>query len=338
MLLQIDHETKLTYSEPVAETVFEVRMAPVSTEDQTVLGYRLRITPPAPVTAYRDGFGNRVDLFNVLSPHQEVVVRATSHVRVHRRPGRERLAEVAWPGEDPVAIEALEFLQPSPLVDRSAALESFLREQPAPEGTHGAVLEKLLAAVGQRLKYEKKVTTARTPLSEALKLGRGVCQDFAHLMLGACRAIGWPARYVSGYVNHPGEIATHAWCQVWGGSAVGWVDVDPTQGKYIGADHVVTAVGRDYFDVPPNRGVWKGKAEETITVAVKVEPVERLPAGGNELGMASSWSAAAASAFQRQVRANSLHFQARPGGSIRHQQSQQQQVRVRGTGSPSPRR
>src|SRR6516225_6577949 len=132
MLLQIDHETKLTYSEPVAETVFEVRMAPVSTEDQTVLGYRLRTTPPAPVTGYRDGFGNRVDLFNILSPHQEVVVRATSHVRVHRRPGGERLAEVAWPVEEPVAIEALEFLQPSPLVDCSPALESFLREQPRP--------------------------------------------------------------------------------------------------------------------------------------------------------------------------------------------------------------
>ena len=123
------------------------------------------------------------------------------------------------------------------------------------------------------------MTTARTPVSEALALGRGVCQDFAHLFLGACRGLGLPARYVSGYVNHPGEIATHAWCQVWAGDRVGWVDVDPTRGEFVADDYVVTAVGRDYSDVPPNRGLWKGRAEETITVSVKVEPVDRVPHG-----------------------------------------------------------
>jgi transglutaminase-like putative cysteine protease len=322
MLLRIEHETKLHYTEPVAETVFEVRTAPVSTEDQTVLGYRLRITPPAPVTAYRDGFGNRVDLFNILAPHNEIVVRATSYVRVHRRPGRERLANLTWPCEQLVALEALEFLRPSPLVDVCPDLGSFLQDQAARTGPLSDVLERMLSAVGGRLKYEKKVTTAQTPLSEALTLGRGVCQDFAHLMLGACRAIGWPARYVSGYVNHPGEIATHAWCQVWGGAAAGWVDVDPTQGKYIGDDHVVTAVGRDYFDVPPNRGVWKGNAEETITVAVRVESVERMPPDSGELGAA--WLGVPSAHFHRQIRVNGLHFQARPAASMRHQQSQQQ--------------
>ena len=120
------------------------------------------------------------------------------------------------------------------------------------------------------------MTTARTPVGEALRLGRGVCQDFAHLFLAACRGIGLPARYVSGYIHQPGEVATHAWCQVWTGRS-GWVDVDPTRGTFAGDDYVKIAIGRDYSDVPPNRGVWKGRAEETIAVSVKVEPIDRVP-------------------------------------------------------------
>ncbi len=93
----------------------------------------------------------------------------------------------------------------------------------------------------------------------------------------ACRGIGLPARYVSGYIHEPGEVATHAWCQVWTG-ATGWLDVDPTRGTFAGDDYIKIAVGRDYSDVPPNRGVWKGRAEETIAVSVKVEPIDRVPA------------------------------------------------------------
>src|SRR5437764_1448667 len=97
MLLRIDHETRLTYTEPVHETVINVRMAPPSNEDQTALHYRLHTTPPAPLTSYRDGYGNRVDLFNILAAHREVVMRAVSFVQTHRRPGPERLAGVAVP-------------------------------------------------------------------------------------------------------------------------------------------------------------------------------------------------------------------------------------------------
>src|SRR6266849_873560 len=116
MLLRIQHETKLTYSDAVTETVFEVRMAPPSDEDQTNLGYRLRIVPSAPVTIYRDGFGNRVDLFNIITPYRELVIRATSIVRTHRgtAPGS-RLSDVAWEARsaEQMAIESLEYLGPS---------------------------------------------------------------------------------------------------------------------------------------------------------------------------------------------------------------------------------
>jgi transglutaminase-like putative cysteine protease len=283
MLLCIEHETKLIYSDPVAEHVFELRKAPLSDEDQTTLGYRLRVAPTAPVTPYRDGYGNRVDLLTINQPCQEVLVRATSYVRTQRRVGEARLDGVAWPRREAIDVNALEYLQNSPLVGNSPELQRFLAELPPADDSVAAGVRRLLDAVRGRLTYEKKVTSARTPVGEALILGRGVCQDFAHLFLAGCRGQGLPARYVSGYIHQPGEIATHAWAQVWGGSLVGWVDVDPTHDRFATDDYVVTAVGRDFSDVPPNRGVWKGRAEETITVLVTVKAVTRLPGDWMEL-------------------------------------------------------
>jgi transglutaminase-like putative cysteine protease len=322
MLLRIEHETRLTYTEPVAEAVIEVRMAPESSEDQTVLGYRLRALPAGPATPYRDGFGNRVELLNVLAPHRELVLRAISFVRTHRRPASERLTGVTLAESREPSLEALEFLQPSRLVGQSADLDALAEPL---RRTDGPAAEALLAAVAvtrDRLKYEKRVTTARTPVEEALRLGRGVCQDFAHLLIGLSRAAGLPARYVSGYVHQPGEIETHAWCQVWGGPA-GWVDVDPTQGRFVGPDHVVTAVGRDYADVPPNRGVWKGQATESMSVTVQVEEVERVPPDSADVG--GSWAGAAA-AVGRPVRPSGTVARTQARLLYRHQQEQQQQT------------
>jgi transglutaminase-like putative cysteine protease len=324
MLLRIQHETKLSYSEPVSETVFDVRMAPPSDEDQTNLGYRLRIVPAAPVTVYRDGFGNRVDLFNVFTPYSDLIIRATSIVRTHRgHAAQSRLTDVPWEAKpaERLAIESLDFLQPSPLVNPCPELEQFLAGLNTPEGTLRDVIDQLIVAINQALAYEKKVTTARTPVGEVLRLGRGVCQDFAHLFLAACRGIGLPARYVSGYIHEPGEVATHAWCQVWTGTS-GWLDVDPTRGAFAGDDYIKIAVGRDYSDVPPNRGVWKGHAEETIAVSVKVEPIDRVPADWSDWsGMQAPWSAS--SWVQSQSRLERARLN--PKAGYRQQQGQQQQ-------------
>jgi transglutaminase-like putative cysteine protease len=328
MLLRIQHETKLRYSDAVAETVFEVRMAPQSDDDQTSLGYRLKINPMAPVTSYRDGFGNRVDLFNIMTPYQDLAIQTTTLMRTHRRSGQARLAEAELGSDGARALEAIEFLQPSKLVDRSRDLDDFVatlpRPSPEPASTRSLPLPQLVPhmidAVKHRLKYEKKVTSARTPLSEALALGRGVCQDFAHLFLGACRGVGIPARYVSGYINGPGELATHAWCQVWCGHA-GWIDVDPTRGTFADDNYVTTAVGRDFFDVPPNRGVWKGQADEVITVTVQVEPTERMPPDWAEWNNHAAWSGPAWTHSQRYDRRHHPYSKS----LYRQQQSQQQQ-------------
>ena len=176
MLLRVQHETKFSYSEPISETVFEVRMAPPSDEDQTNLGYHLRTTPSAPVTIYRDGFGNRVDLFNILTTYQELVVRATSIVRMHRGCTSEsRLSGVVcdFENNDFRTAETVEYLQPSPLVNRSPELDGFLAEMPKPDGALDEIVRRLIDYVRSRLAYEKKVTTARTPVGEALRLGAG---------------------------------------------------------------------------------------------------------------------------------------------------------------------
>ena len=284
MLLRISHETRLTYSNPVSETIFEVRMAPQSDEDQTVLGYRLRIAPRGAVTSYRDGFGNRVDLFNLVIPYRELYIHSTSFVRTHRRLSAARLAGVAWPGEQPPSLDALEFLQFSGLVRHDRELDAFIAALPPRQGSLADVCRMLMDRIRSTLNYERKITDVHTPVGDALRLGRGVCQDFAHLFLAASRSIGLPARYVSGYIHQPGELATHAWCQVWAGQGVGWVDVDPTHGYFPEDDHVVTAIGRDYLDVPPNRGLWKGEAEEEISVRVKVEVADRIPPQWQEWG------------------------------------------------------
>lgn len=290
MLYRVQHETKLSYTHPVFETVFEVRMAPPSDDDQTSLSYRLKTAPIAPVTSYRDGFGNRVDLFNVTTPYRELVVHTTCYVRTHRRPTADRLAagQSAWLGRPDaerraaLSVEALEFLQPSPLIPRCQELDEFVDSLDVAPGPLGGVLESLMGAVAARMTYEKAVTKTKTNVAEALRLGRGVCQDYTQVFIGACRGLGLPARYVSGYVNHPGEIATHAWCQVWAGDSVGWIDLDPTHSEFVGDQHIATAVGRDYHDVPPNRGLWKGRADESISVAVKVDSVDRVPLEWND--------------------------------------------------------
>ncbi len=336
MLLRVQHETKLSYTDPVSETVFEVRMAPPSDEDQTNLGYHLRTIPAAPVTIYRDGFGNRVDLFNILTAYRELVIRSTSIVRMHRaEPPLARLERVRFEPEhdDFRSASTIEYLLASPLVKKCPELDEFAASLPGCDGPMSEVVAGLMIAVRSRLAYEKKVTTARTPVGEALRLGRGVCQDFSHLFLAACRGIGLPARYVSGYIHQPGEVATHAWCQVWAGRA-GWVDVDPTHGTYPADDHMKIAIGRDYSDVPPNRGLWKGRAKETIAVSVKVEAIDRVPAGWDEWSITQApWSSGAWLQSQRQG-PRTRGSAAVP--SFRQQQGQQQQAAALGERVSNP--
>ena len=330
MLIRIEHETTLSYTEPVTDAVIEVRMSPPSNDDQTVSGYRLKVSPQVPTISYLDGFGNRVDMFNVNAPHTSVEIRATSFVRTHRRFTGLQLAELPWPSsvdQDSADVDILEYTRFSRLVEESSELAEFVATIPREHRSFASGIQTLMRAVSGRLKYEKEVTTAQTTLTEALKLGRGVCQDLAHLFIGACRGLKVPARYVSGYVNQPGELATHAWCQIWGGPELGWVDVDPTRGHFVDAHHVVIAVGRDFSDIAPNRGCWKGLGEESISVSVKVETVDRMPTNWAERSTVSRPIPSKPPAAPWPLPDKSLRQQlVARSGPLRHQQSQQQQI------------
>ena len=322
MLLRIQHETKLRYSDSVAETVFEVRMAPQSDEDQTNLGYRLKINPSAPVTSYRDGFGNRVDLFNIMTPYQDLLIQTTTLMRTHRRPGAARLADADLGGDGATTLEALEYLQPSPLVNRCDDLDAFVASLPRPHSGR-SLAESVAAAAGSGLRpaeVREEGHHRADPAQRGAGAGPGGLPGLRAPLPGGLPRYRTPARYVSGYLCGPGELATHAWCQVWGGR-IGWVDVDPTRGTFADDNYVVTAVGRDFFDVPPNRGVWKGQADEVITVAVKVEPTERMPPDWAEWNAQASWAGTPWTHSQRYDRRHNPFSKS----LYRQQQSQQQQ-------------
>ena len=245
-------------------------------------------------------FGNACCRFGVGAAHRALTVRAASRVRVAARfealdadgsPAweavRDRLRYVARAPFEP----AVEFVQPSPFVPRLDALRDYAAPLLAPGRPLAAAAIELMHRVHADFAYEGGATAVDTPLAEAFAQRRGVCQDFAHLMAGALRMHGLPARYVSGYLltappaGQPalvGADASHAWIQVWvpgtpGVPAAGWLDLDPTNDLIPAAGHVRVAVGRDFGDVTPLRGVIRGGGDHALAVSVHTRRCSRLP-------------------------------------------------------------
>ena len=264
MWLRVEHTTSYTYDQPVAEAYTELRLRPLADGGQHCSAFRLETDPPGlRVREYRDHFGNEVLHFDVLEPHDRLEVTAISEVMTPD-------AFVHGPRR-PSPLERHDFLMPTDY----APLSDWVREFVAGGGGSGAAERacELMRAINSRLTYEPGATDVKTRADEALELGRGVCQDFAHILLAACRLEGIPARYVSGYL-HPGveggTAASHAWVDAWDDDH-GWVSLDPTHDREQNADYVRVAVGRDYADVPPTRGVYRGGASETLDVSVTLQ-------------------------------------------------------------------
>ena len=279
MILEVQHETRLEYSEPVAESTTEVRMEPVSDADQSCHSFHLGISPPADQFRYQDGFGNRVHHFNRLRAHQRVQILAASVVETHLRPRELDASHATYPlVPDAVALEALDFLPMRGPVRPTPRLVPVL-EALRPEA--GARLAPFVARVAgyiqSHFEYAKFVTLATSPVDDLLREGKGVCQDFTHLMLAVLRSYGVPARYVSGYIHRPDkESQSHAWCEVWLPD-LGWLGVDPTNNRPADDHFIKVAVGRDFSDVPPNKGVYRGRAQESMFVRVETRELDRLP-------------------------------------------------------------
>jgi transglutaminase-like putative cysteine protease len=281
MLLSIRHRTELSYSARISETMMELRMAPRSDAHQTLRGFGLAVGPHAQLFEHADWLGNRVHVFSVVDFHDRAVILAESAVDMHPQyPQLESLADV-FPFR-PNDHRLLEFLQFQGPITPDSRLEEIARALGLYEARRvGAVLSRVATASRERLRYEKGVTSSATTLSQVLDQGGGVCQDFAHLAIALLRTVGVPARYVSGYLHRetgPAELETHAWCEAFVPNA-GWVAIDPTHSRVAGKEHITVGMGRSYADVPPNRGVFRGDAKESIKVSVQIERVSAVPPG-----------------------------------------------------------
>jgi transglutaminase-like putative cysteine protease len=261
----------------------ELRKQPRSESAQALRSFQIITAPRAQLHAYTDHFGNAVYHFNVLREHSELRIEAQSVVEVNPPwPLPEAADSLEWEryNDFNIRIEHYDFLGYSTFACGSPELGSFVAAHgfQRPEGDPLTALKRLNGAIYRALEYEAGVTQVHSPITHALQAGRGVCQDFTHIMLAVARSWGVPSRYVSGYLYHRRqdknrsvEDATHAWMEAYLPS-YGWIGFDPTNNIMAAERHIRVAVGRDYADVPPTRGVLKGDAETELGVAVTVMP------------------------------------------------------------------
>ncbi len=325
MLLEIRHVTQYHYERPVRESLMELWMQPQKTARQRLVSFELDIEPAAQLFSYADSFGNAVYHFDVPQPHDKLTIIARSAVETEAPPERPAHLDMGeWDRlrSEFVRGECFDFLRPHGFVETTDALRAFVsshdldalkRKDPL------TAVRTLSETIYGAFEYQPGVTDADSPIDMALGVGRGVCQDFAHIMLAICRDWGVPARYISGYLftdrdqgDRSDPDATHAWVEVFLPS-LRWVGFDPTNNMMAGERHVAVAVGRDYADVTPSRGVYKGDSESQLAVGVSVRRAR---------------AAVAEPEFMRMARPNFAGGRRRPDAALRedlHQQQQQQQ-------------
>jgi transglutaminase-like putative cysteine protease len=285
----LTHVTEFHYDGPVSESYNAVRIRPIQDVRQSCLSFRLTTSPASRATAYRDAFGNWVHQFNILSEHHHLTVTAESAVLAHESPPQENdsisLAELDEQRGD-LLEEFFDFVAPTGYVLHFRPEVGELMEVAEQAGNETVMTFAQSASdlIHVRFKYVKGATHVHSSIEDVLKSGAGVCQDFAHLLLSVLRRRGLPARYVSGYIvprssaegganleEVIGGQASHAWVEAWL-PGFGWFGLDPTLGAPVGLRHVRVAYGRDYGDVAPVRGVYKGQAGQRLSVDVRVRP------------------------------------------------------------------
>jgi len=301
IVLDVMHDTTYRYASDVALAHHVAYLRPSETAHQKVESFRIGVVPtPFVERMSRDAFGNIRFYFSLDVPHPRLAVRAVSRVRVaprfsHFDPARtlswrEVARRLTYRAGGPY-VPQNEFGFPSPFIPRhrelaAYAASSFVGDRPIAD----AAID-LMHRIHREFTYDADSTEISTPVLEAFNAKHGVCQDFAHVMIGGLRALGLAARYVSGYLlTRPppgrarlvGADASHAWVSVWcphPDGASTWLDLDPTNDVIPSTSHVTLAVGRDFGDVSPLRGIIRGGGEHKLTVGVTVRPVEEPEPG-----------------------------------------------------------
>lgn len=294
MLLHVIHETRYDYAPSVKTAQHMAHLKPAHNAQQQLLSHRIEISPtPAQHSEAIDVYGNTRTFFSLQSRHDKLKVVAESMVQTSApavprsemawEEVRERLRYHRGAAYDPAA----EFVFPSPYVPRHPEFLAYARPSFTTDRPLMDAATELMERIHSDFEYETEATDVSTPALEALAMRKGVCQDFAHIMLACLRSLGLPARYVSGYLltePPPGQArlvgsdASHAWVSLYvpGESAAtgAWTDLDPTNNRAPGEDYVTVARGRDYSDLSPVRGVLHGGANHKLHVAVTVSPVD----------------------------------------------------------------
>ena len=282
MKLHVLHRTRYKYATSVQESFNEARVQPVSTGAQVCHSFVLKVLPTSRLSHYLDFHLNYVHLFEINQPHTELSIEANSVVTTGDQPllgaaatpaPMDRLAECAR------LERCYDFLQSSTYVEVAADIWRLAIDATQGQTDAWQAAQAAMHYVHREFRYQSAVTHAHTHMRDVLKSRSGVCQDFAHVMLGLCRALKMPARYVSGYLyNGPvdqlkGAQASHAWVEVYV-LGHGWCGLDPTNDRIVDGHYVKVAVGRDFADVSPIKGTYRGTAKRELSVEVLVTRLE----------------------------------------------------------------
>jgi transglutaminase-like putative cysteine protease len=298
MIYLIRHKTHYEYEKPVTLCYNQAYLLPRDTHYQTCISSVIHITPTQTSGERRtDYFGNQAYYFSIEQPHSELIVDVQSEVRVHKSKYAQAqelsldfgihcgsaLLQLQQ-NTDLSVLQAREYILDSPMVRASAALREYARPSFKNDRPLLSAVRELTHRIFEEFTYDPASTNIATPLAEVLRKRRGVCQDFAHLAIGCLRSLGFPARYISGYLETlppPGQEklvgsdASHAWFAAFI-PGEGWFEFDPTNDNMPAEHHITTAWGRDYGDVSPIKGVFfDGGKEQKLTVSVDVNRIGR---------------------------------------------------------------
>jgi transglutaminase-like putative cysteine protease len=295
----VQHNTRFRYSEAVTQSVMEVRMQPRTEGGQRCLRFNLTTTPRTHPSEYRDYLGNTIHVFDIPGSHKQLAITAEAVVEMDAVPLLpEALPESAWDEIDRHVRSSGGFwdtLHPGERTEVTPLLRQFADELHMHRRRDPlSLLRELNRQMYRIFDYVPESTAVDSPLDQALRSRQGVCQDFSHIMAALVRMLGIPCRYVSGYLFHQrhkkdrsSPDATHAWVEAYL-PPLGWVGFDPTNNVLVGERHIRAAVGRDYADVPPTHGVFRGIAESRLEVAVRVTEIPP-PTATQEMAMTGAW-------------------------------------------------
>ncbi len=287
MYYSIRHVTRFRYSMPISASIMEVRMRPRTEGLQRCLDFQLRTSPRSQIMSYRDYLGNTVHHFDIPGLHTHLTITAEALVELTPpSPIPEALEPTAWAALDALTRDGgfYDMLMPSHFAQPTRRLQDLAHEFHIQRRDDPlSLLREVNSIIYHAFAYVSQSTQVDSPIDDALRTRKGVCQDFSHIMIALMRTLRIPSRYVSGYLFHrmedhdrSEEDATHAWMEAFLPD-LGWVGFDPTNNLIAAERHIRTAVGRDYADVPPTRGVFKGDAKSELDVAVQVTLTEAPP-------------------------------------------------------------